>query len=173
VSEFLASSKLIGRENLTTGLGRKGLEDGKADQLLDEPDAAVREQEVGAAGMHSAVLIAMGQSGGGIGSVPLARVREYQCPATFGVESHLGLKRHQGNGRVGNGAGPVRPLQILAPLAGGEGLTGPISNLGDGDRVVAAKESVTVVAPRWTVICVDDPGIETGGVGTTDRADIV
>ena len=101
-------SKLIRRKDLTTAFGREGLEDGEADQFLDEADAAVGEQEIGAAGMHRPVLVAMGQARRGIGPVPFAGVRQDQRTAPFGVEPCLGLKRHQRNSRISDGAGPTR-----------------------------------------------------------------
>jgi hypothetical protein len=69
---LIARAKLVGGKDCTTRFGRQGLEDREADQLPDEPDAAVGEQEIGPAGMHTPVLVAMGQTRGGIGSVPLA-----------------------------------------------------------------------------------------------------
>ena len=90
----LSPSKLVGGKNLATGPGREGLEDPEADLLLDEPDAAVGEQEICAAGMQRPVLVAMGQARGGIGPVPFAGVREDQRPAAFRIEARSGLKRH-------------------------------------------------------------------------------
>ena len=116
------ASKLVGGKNLATGAGREGLKDLEDDQLLDESDTAVGEEEVGAAGMKRPVLVAMGQTGGGIGPVPFAGVREDQRPATLGVEARLGLKGDQWDGRVGDGTGPARARQVLASLTSGERL---------------------------------------------------
>ena len=145
----------------------------EANQLLDESDTAVGEQEVGAAGMKRPVLVAVGKARGGIGAVPFAGVREDERAAAFGVEARFGLERHQGNGRVGDGAGPARARQVLAPLARGEGLACAVGDLGDVDRVIAEEEPVAVVAAGGAVIGVDDLGIEARGVAAADRADIV
>ncbi len=130
-------------------------------------------REVGATGMKRPVLVAMGEARGRVGPVSFAGVREDERAASFGVEARFGLERHQGNGRVGDGARPARARQVLAPLARGEGLACSVHDLGDLDRVIAEEESVAVVAARGTVIGVDDVGIEAGGVPAADRADII
>ena len=153
--------------------GGQGLEDGEADLFLDEPDAAVGEQEVGAAGMQRPVLVAVGQARGGVGAVSFAGVREDQRPAPFGIEARSALEDHQGDGRVGDRAGPGGAGEILAPLAHGEGLAGAVGDLGDPDRVIAEEEPVAVVAAGRAVVVVDDVGIEAGWVSGADRADVI
>ena len=62
----------------------------------------------------------------------LRRCARAPAPASFRVEPRFGLERHQRDRRVGDRAGPARPRQVLAPLAGSEGLARAIGHLGDG-----------------------------------------
>ena len=108
-----------------------------------------------------------------IGPVIFAGVRKDQRPAPFRIEACSRLERHEGDSRVRDRTRPACAREVLAPLAGGEGLARAVGDLGNRDRVIAVEKSIAVVAARWAVIVVDDPGIEAGGVPTPDRANLV
>src|SRR5262249_50575142 len=169
----IVGSEGVGGNDLAAATGREGLVDPEADLLLDEPDAAVGEEEVGAAGVARPVLVGMGQARGGVGAVPLAGVPEDQGPAPFRIEARLALERHQGDARIGDRTGPGGAGEVLTPFADGERLAGAIQDLGDGHRAVPEEESLTVVAPGGTVVIIDDGGIEAGRVPVAKRPDVV
>src|SRR5947209_11411649 len=100
------SSKSVSRDDFTTLPGGQCLENAQADLFLDEPHAAVGEQEVGSARVPRPVLIPVRQAGRRVGTMTFSGVRENQRPAALGVEAGLGLKVDQRHVRIRDGTGP-------------------------------------------------------------------